>query len=160
MPTFDEKRKPRVLVLSTSLWPSAGQLALALIRVGFEVATFGPAESPFHTIEKLDARFRYGYRGFDSAAMSAIRNWSPGLLVCTDDLAVYHLHQIYNSVCKETPAPENQQIISLIEQSLGNPKSFCLTRSKQQGCSSGSKAGYSLSTLSYDRNLPRTPGSA
>jgi len=93
MPTFDEKRKPRVLVLSTSLWLSAGQLALALIRVGFEVATFGPAESPFHTIEKLDARFRYGYRGFDSAAMSAIRNWSPDLLVCTDDLAVYHLHQ-------------------------------------------------------------------
>ena len=120
----------RLLLVSTNDWPSAGKLALALIRVGFQVAAVCPANSPVHQIKKLHARFYYRFWRPLASLQSAIAEWSPDLLICTDDVAVGKLHCLHSKAAKRPKRPMNKELMALIELSLGSAVTFETTRSK------------------------------
>jgi ATP-grasp domain len=123
--------KIRILVIATNKWPSIGQLVSALIKVGFEIAVVCPSGSPIKHIRNLNARYKYTSWQSLTSIKAAIADWSPFLLVCNDDVAIRELHRIYSQACIETDTPESS-LIELIESSLGDCRSFAISRSKNQ----------------------------
>jgi ATP-grasp domain len=124
--------KIRILVIATNKWPSIGQLVSALIKVGFEIAVVCPSGSPIKHIRNLNARYKYTSWQSLTSIKAAIADWSPFLLVCNDDVAIRELHRIYSQACIETDGPESSSLIELIESSLGDCRSFPISRSKNQ----------------------------
>ncbi len=124
--------KVRVLVIATNEWPSIGQLVLALIKVGFEIAVVCPSGSPVKNIRNLNARYKYRTWQSLTSIRGAIADWAPFFLVCNDDVAVRELHRIHSQASIETDSPENAGLIELIELSLGDPRSFATSRSKSR----------------------------
>ncbi len=124
--------KVRVLVIATNDWSSIGQLVLALIKVGFEIAVVCPSGSPIKNIRNLNARYKYKTSQSLKSIRGAIADWAPVFLVCNDDVAVRELHKIHRQACIETDSPESGGLIELIESSLGDPQSFAVSRSKSR----------------------------
>jgi ATP-grasp domain len=131
--------KIRILVIATNKWPSIGQLVSALIKVGFEIAVVCPSGSPIKHIRNLNARYKYTSWQSLTSIKAAIADWSPFLLVCNDDVAIRELHRIYSQACIETDGPESSSLIELIESSLGDCRSFPISRSKNQLISAAQK---------------------
>ena len=120
----------RILLISTNSWPFVGQLALALTRVGFQVAALCPVSSPVHRIKNLCAHFQYRFWRPLASVQSAIAEWSPHLLICSDDAAVGELHRLHDRASKKPNRPTNKRLIELIEFSLGSQATFATTTSK------------------------------
>ena len=125
-------KTPRLLVISTNRWPLAGQLASALVVAGFEVAVVCPTASPVNRIRKIYARFSYRSWMSSTSIRLAIAAWSPGILVCTDDVAVRELHCLYLKASKKKDDRNSQELMKLIESSLGNHRYFAKTLLKSQ----------------------------
>jgi hypothetical protein len=122
----------RILLVATNEWPSIGQLAIGLIRVGFEIAVICPSGSPINHIRNLNARYKYRSWQSLKSIKSAIADWNPALLVCNDDVAVRELHRIHSQARIETGGPQSASLIELIELSLGDSRSFAVSRSKSR----------------------------
>jgi hypothetical protein len=122
----------RLLVISTGLWPSAGQVASALGLAGFHVAIVCPIDSPACRLRKLNAHFPYRSSASSASIQSAIAMWSPDVLVCADDLAVQELHSLYFKASNILDQPKRTRLMNLIELSLGDPHSFVATLSKSE----------------------------
>jgi hypothetical protein len=88
--------------------------------------------SPIKDIRNLNARYKY--RSWESlkSIKAAITDWKPAFLVCNDDAAVRELHRIHSQARIETSRPESASLIELIESSLGDSRSFAVSRSKSR----------------------------
>ena len=87
--------KPVVLIATTCRYFPIARLAMALAKVGFTVDAVCPSGHPIskmHAVRKL-----YAYRGLSPVAsfLDAINAAKPDLLVSGDDLATWHLHDLY-----------------------------------------------------------------
>lgn len=122
----------RLLVISTNEWPSVGKLASALVVAGFHVAVLCPAGNPVNRITKIHGRFRYRSWNSATSIRLAIKEWSPDVLVCTDDLAVRKLHSLYFEASKKIEERDSQYLMSLIESSLGDHRYFVKTQLKSE----------------------------
>lgn len=122
----------RILIVSTNKWPSAGQLALALVRVGFQVAVICPANSPVQLIKNIHAHFYYQSWKSLTSIKSAIAEWEPNLLICTDDIALHELHKLHFKSSKRIDKKYNKQFVELIEHSIGDKSTFATTKSKSE----------------------------
>jgi hypothetical protein len=125
-------RTMRVLVIATNRWSSIGLLLSALSKVGFEIAVICPSKSPLVEINKLSARYKYRRSHALKSIKAAIADWSPSLLICNDDIAVRELHTIHSQACTDPGRPESTGLIKLIELSLGDRRSFAISRSKSR----------------------------
>jgi len=112
---------PRVLIIATTRWPLAGHMAIALAKVGFEVAILSPRGSPVRHIQIVEKHLNYSPLLPLTSIKRAIAGWLPDLLVCADDWAVGHLHRIYDRASK---SPRSIRLAELIRISLGDPDGF------------------------------------
>jgi predicted ATP-grasp superfamily ATP-dependent carboligase len=105
-------------------WLPTARLAVALANAGFSVESVCPVG---HLISKTTAVKRiFAYRGLApldsiSAAISATK---PNLLVCGDDLATRHLHQLYEQNLQA--GISGAHICALIERSIGAAEHFAV----------------------------------
>src|SRR4051794_4423240 len=88
----------RILVFGTQDYPHAVRISLALAHVGFLVATLTRPTHPVRRARKIQCHFPYHSRFRFSSILSAIDQWSPDLIVCTDDLAVRVLQSVHRRV--------------------------------------------------------------
>ena len=99
-------------------------MAVALAKAGFSVESVCPAG---HPIAKTTAvKHPFLYRGVAplKSIVAAIAATNPDLLVCGDDLAVKHLHSLYE---QDTRAGKSgKSICELIERSIGRPENFAV----------------------------------
>lgn len=123
---------PRLLVLSANRWPTAGQIASALLRAGFEVAVVCPMDSPVYQLRKLQARFRFRPRSSTASIKSAITAWSPDILIPADDVVAQALRSLYLKASKNNSDPNSIKLSKLLEFSFGDPHGFLITRSKSE----------------------------
>jgi glutathione synthase/RimK-type ligase-like ATP-grasp enzyme len=123
-------QKIRILIIATNKWPATGQLLLALMKVGFDIAVICPPGSPIRKIRNLSVQYNYRPRQSQGSIRDAIADWAPSLLICNDDDAVRQLHAIYRQARVDFGNCESAALIELIETSLGDPRSFPVTRSK------------------------------
>jgi hypothetical protein len=112
---------PRALIVTTTSWPLPGHIAIALSKVGFEVAILSPGASPVRSIKIVEQHLNYSPWFPLTSIKRAIAAWSPDLLVCGDDWAVRHLHRIHD---RASTSPKSIHLVDLIRTSLGDPAGF------------------------------------
>jgi hypothetical protein len=114
--------KPIVLIATTSRWFPTARLGMALAKAGFEVATICPSRHPLGVTSAV--RYTHTYHGLAplwsfAKAIDAVR---PNLIVPSDDLALLHLHRLYDQAQRH--GKSGLAMCALIERSLGAPASF------------------------------------
>jgi hypothetical protein len=114
--------KPTVLVATTLRWFSTARLSMALTDAGFIVKAVCTIDHPLRKTTVVQEA--YVYRGLSpvESFAEAIERAKPDLIVPGDDLAVQHLHQLYNR--EHSKGSAGAEICALIERSLGDAKSF------------------------------------
>src|SRR5215831_741681 len=122
---------PRVMAISTNKWPMSARIPLSLAKIGFNVAAISPRTSVMREIRGIDAHYDFYSRSASRSIIRAIEDWSPDLLVCSDDRAVEELHQLYVNYRFSNNNP-GQTVIDLIEASLGGPAGFEIARDKSK----------------------------
>jgi hypothetical protein len=130
--------KPTVLVVTTSRWFPTARLAVALDCAGCVVQAVCPSD---HPIEKIAAVRTFRYRGLAPlrSIAAAIAATKPDLLVSGDDLATWHLHDLYeqNSRAGESGAA----VCALIERSVGAPGNFAIIDDRASFMQAAEQAG-------------------
>ena len=123
--------KKRVLVISTNRWPSPARISVALAKVGFQVAALSPSGSLIRKATAICRHYHYSRWRALRSIQYAIQDWSPELLICSDDRAVQDLHSLY---ARATTSGRNTDkfTANLIEASLGDPTGFVIARDKSK----------------------------
>ena len=115
---------PKVLVISTARWPIPARVSLALAKAGFAVAAISPARSFVRQTSAVRRHYFYRIAARHRSLTRAIADWSPDLLVCTDDCAVGDLHTLHERAVRDRQGERSGGIVRLIERSLGAASSF------------------------------------
>ena len=113
--------RPKVLLVTTCCWFPTARLAMALARAGCAVEAVCP---PGHPLARTSAvRRTYTYSGLAPlrSCAAAIASANPDLIVPGDDLATWHLQQLYR---RELRTAKAGTLCALIARSLGAPESF------------------------------------
>jgi glutathione synthase/RimK-type ligase-like ATP-grasp enzyme len=130
----------RVLVIAIEQSLLAARVSMALVNVGFRIATLSPRGHFVRKLRRTKEHFSYHTRPRFKSTIRAIERWSPDLLVCADDLAVREL-QILHQRMVTSKDKMRGSISKLIETSIGPATSFpamvnksdLLTRAKIEG---------------------------
>jgi hypothetical protein len=120
--------KPTALVITTTNWVPTARLAVALAKAGFRVEVLCPAR---HPVTKTAAASRiHRYKGLAPlrSVADAIAAAKPDVVVPGDDLATWHLHELYRR--RERYARNAAALGDLIERSLGSPEAFPIAHSR------------------------------
>lgn len=121
--------QPKVLVFATRFNPLAARISIALACAGFHVAALAPPGHPVREVRKIRSHFAFRGGSWSRSIIRAIEQWSPDLLVCTDDPAVSELQNLYEQAASSGDKA-GKRIADLIELSLGPPTSFPAMRNK------------------------------
>jgi len=113
----------KVLVVAIEQTALAARISMALDNVGYRVASLAPREHPVRRLRKIRDHFAYHTWPRSKSTIRAIDQWSPDLLVCTDDLAVRELQILHQRTvtCEDNAL---RRMSELIELSLGPTTSF------------------------------------
>ena len=121
---------PRLLVATTTWWPSAARLVVVFQQLGADVSAICPVGHPLRVLATLKAIHTYSSWAPLQALVYAIRRQKPDIIVPTDDRTVAHLHALHASA--ERFGPDSGMIAALIERSLGRPAGFALSGTRQR----------------------------
>ncbi len=124
--------KPTALVVTTTNWVATARLAVALANAGFRVEALCPRR---HTVGRTQAASRtHIYEGLAPlrSLAHAIAVAKPDLVLPGDDLATWHLHELYRrrKLYSGHSAALESSLGILIERSLGSPESFPIVHSR------------------------------
>jgi len=120
---------PRILITDTNRTPVVPRLAMRLHKLGSQVGVL--CVMPGNPIACLHPRINiFPYRGLHpvAALRTAIQMYGPTLVVPACDRTVQHLHDLYSM--ELAAGRKDRGIASLIERSLGPPKSFPIVSSR------------------------------
>ena len=135
--------RPTILVATTDRWFPTARLAMALAKVGCIVDMVCPTH---HPVQKTSAVRRiYKYQGLTplSSFRTALEG-SPDLIVPGDDLATWHLHELWEQSKRQGQA--GAWICDLIARSLGVPESFPVVQSRLSFMRMAEEAGVRVPT--------------
>jgi hypothetical protein len=113
----------KILLTTTTRWPSSVRLMIEFSRVGHLVSIVCPVHGhPSKKVRALHGEFPYkALAPLDSLA-DAIEAAKPDIIIPCDDLAVRHLHELHTS--KRARCASEVDIPALIVRSLGPPESY------------------------------------
>jgi len=105
---------------------------MALANAGFKVEMLCPAGHPVHETRGVSRIHVYNGLVPLRSLRHAIATAKPDLVVPGDDLATFHLHELYRGpeFATERASNSTSSEQSLIERSLGSPKSFAFVHSR------------------------------
>lgn len=122
--------RPRVLLVTTQIWPAAAMMARGLHRAGFEVGALCPSGHPLRKTARARIVGRYHHLTEARDLDQALRRWSPRLVIPCDDLAVDALHRAHARYTSAgAPVPSGAR---LIEDSLGSGEGYKIARNKSR----------------------------
>ena len=113
----------RILIATTTWWPSAARLAMAFSAVGADVFALCPVGNPLRALQDVKATYTYSSMAPLRALTRAIRLVEPDLIIPTDDRTVANMHALHAA----TSRSDEPQIRDVIELSLGHPDSFAIS---------------------------------
>jgi hypothetical protein len=118
--------KSKIAVITTSWWPQAARLAMALASSGADVSAICPNGSPVAMVNGVRAVFNYSaFRPSRSLAV-ALRALRPDLVVPCDERSIAHLHALQRDE-RRRAGPDGGFLCRLIERSLGKPETYGAT---------------------------------
>lgn len=122
--------KLKVLIATTTWWPSAARLAVAFGGHGAVVSAICPRGHPLRVLGNLRAVHTYSALAPLGALARAIRQEAPDIIVPTDDRVVGHLHALHAAATSHDP--DSIALRTLIERSLGAPVGFALSGTRDR----------------------------
>jgi carbamoyl-phosphate synthase L subunit-like protein len=119
--------QPNVLLVTTDRWYPTARLAMALREAGCVVDAVCPSGHPFRMTHAVRNIYKYNGLAPVNSIARAIHASNPELLIPADDLAAWHLHELYR---REWNARAESLTCELIERSLGAAVSFPVVRAR------------------------------
>jgi len=113
--------KPKVLLATTCRWFPTARLAMALAHAGCAVEAVCPSRHPFSKTGAVHRTYAYNGLAPLKSFASAIAAAHPDIVVPGDDLATWHLHQLYG---RGRRSAGGGTVCELIARSLGAPENF------------------------------------
>jgi carbamoylphosphate synthase large subunit len=130
--TFDTlPMAPRILLVTTCRWFSATRIAMAFDRAGCTVEAVCPAGHPLLVTSANKRTYTYQPLAPLRSLRAAIRVSRPDFIVPCDDLAMRHLHRLYEAV-SNADDDSSVTLRNLIQFSLGDPASYAITDSRDR----------------------------
>jgi ATP-grasp domain/Phosphoribosylglycinamide synthetase, ATP-grasp (A) domain len=114
--------KPVVLIFATARWFSTARLAMGLANAGFTVDALCLPQHPLAKTSIVPRPHIFNPVAPLSSVANAISACKPTIVVPADDLAAYHLHQLYDH--GRGQGEQGASLCALIERSLGSSESF------------------------------------
>lgn len=121
----------KVFIATSCRWFSAARLAMAFQRAGCVVDAACPPRHPVLSTRALETHYRYRALAPLHSLRSAILSSRPDLIVPSDDLAMLHLHRLYN-LCVEAGGDDARFVREAIRTSLGEPAGYSVTGSQNR----------------------------
>lgn len=121
---------PKVLIATTGRWFSTARLAIAFSRSGFAVEAACPSDHLLSSTRAVQKRHPYNALAPLRSFRAAILASRPDLIVPCDDLAMKHLHRVYD-LASRSDDNASKVICELLAFSLGDPAGFPLTESRE-----------------------------
>lgn len=122
------KDSPKILLAATDRWYPTARLGLSLAKAGCVVEAVCPSGHPLNLTRAVSRMHRYHGLAPLASFSRAIRASNPDLVIPADDLATWHLHDLYGRELSN--GQSGHQICRLIAQSLGAVESFNIVRSR------------------------------
>ena len=120
--------KPTALVATTYKWYPTARLAVALAKAGFQVEAVCPSGHPMFKTSAVRERHSYSVLSPVRSFAAAILATKPDLVIPGDDIAVQHLHRLYEVKRNDDGAGSN--FCALLERSMGSAESFPIVYSR------------------------------
>src|ERR1700677_30785 len=120
--------KPTALVATTYKWYATARLAVALAKAGFQVEAVCPSGHPMFKTSAVRERHSYSVLSPVSSFAAAILATKPDLVIPGDDIAVQHLHRLYE--VKRSDDGAGSSFCALLERSMGSAESFPIVYSR------------------------------
>ena len=120
----------KVLIATTTWWPSAARLAVAFRGHAAVVSAICPRGHPLRVLGDLCAVHTYSALSPLDTLARAIRQEAPDIIVPTDDRVVGHLHALHAAATSGDP--DSIRLRALIECSLGAPDGFALSGTRDR----------------------------
>jgi hypothetical protein len=143
--------RPTVLIATASCWFPTARLAMALASAGCTVDAVCPTQHPLGAMNAV--RQTHAYRGLMPlrSFRNAIAATKPDFIIPGDDLATYHLHELYDQERQRGKA--GQSICTLIERSLGASENFPVVYARSAFMDLAREAGIRAPKTEVIRNL-------
>ena len=122
--------QPRVLIATTTWWPSAARLAVTFLDHQAIVSAICPRGNALHALAVRLSIQTYSSVFPLSSLIHAITKFKPDIIVPTDDRTVGDLHALHASAAMDDP--EGLHIRALIERSLGASDCFGLSGTRDR----------------------------
>lgn len=119
---------PKILIAATDRWYPTARLGLALKKAGCIVDAVCPSGHPLSLTRAVSRMHTYHGLSPLGSFSRAIRGSNPDLVIPADDLATWHLHDLFNRELSD--GQSGHQICRLIAQSMGAAESFKVIRSR------------------------------
>lgn len=113
----------RVLIVTTTWWPSTAYLAMAFGRAGAAVYSLSPAGNPLRRLKFVRGSLTYSAWDPLGSLVASIGSFEPFLLVPMDDRAIGHIHSLH-AKSRSFDVATGQKIRDVIERSLGSPLGY------------------------------------
>jgi phosphoribosylaminoimidazole carboxylase (NCAIR synthetase) len=122
---------PRILIATTCRWFSSARIAMAFDRAGCTVEAICPSGHPI--LATRASRKNYKYRALtpQQSLRSAILASLPDCVIPCDDLAMKHLHRLYD-LALQSDEDGSRKLREIIQFSLGDPASYLVTESRDR----------------------------
>jgi hypothetical protein len=137
--------QPKVVIATTTWWPQAARLAVALANAGAHVGAVCPDGSSLAMVSGVRELFKYSALPTARSLAAALRTMRPDLVVPCDERTVahlheLHLHELHRSECNRS-APADDFLRRLIERSLGAPQGYAATLDRGASLALAAQAG-------------------
>lgn len=127
MTTLEHVARHVVLLVTTDRWYPTARLGMALANVGCTVDAVCPVAHPLSRTRAVRQAYSYDALSPLKSLLSGIESASPDLIISGDDLATFHLHDLYK---REKSLSGNSTVSRLIENSLGSADAFQVMNSR------------------------------
>ena len=124
--------RPRVLLAHSLGWPNVARLSIACRKAGFVVEAIAPKGHPIHKMSSPERTFVYRPGDARASLRLAIEASRPQLIIPCDDRIVAHLHALHDESAGIDEPADSSLISTLIEASLGSPKSYEFLRQRSR----------------------------
>lgn len=119
---------PTVLLAATDRWYPTARMAMALANAGCVVDAVCPSGHPMSMTRAVRHMREYNGLAPIMSFARAIHATNPDLVIPGDDLATWHLHELYAREKKR--CAEGSRVCQLIERSLGSAENFQVVRAR------------------------------
>lgn len=122
--------KPVILIAHSRDWSNAARLSIAFKKANFAVEVVAPEHHPVHKMRSPDCTYPYRPTRPKASLRRAIEKAQPQLIIPCDDRVTFHLHALHAEALR-VGDEQSHALVSLIERSLGSPRSFKILRHRQ-----------------------------